>query len=803
MKMDIPKDLTEQLSRGNCVAFIGSGLSVASGLPTWPDLLRQMMRWSEAYGVVLQDRADIEALIADNEFLLAADELVQQMGNEKFHRFISEVFRRPGLKPNEAHLLVTEIPFSGILTTNYDKLLESAYVMTHNGEHPHVFTQMDVAELSGSLRSGEFYILKTHGTADRIETVVLGKNQYRSLMHSNPSYQKVLDTLFSSKTILFIGFGLNDPDLLLHLDELQAAFAGYTGTHYALMDTARASVTMRRRYEADYGIQIIPYTPSTADHAEVRLFLAELAKSLPKKILAHSLARVRKILDEADPHYRLVINSDNELIIKEKYPGAAEHHPLTVSAAFIFDAKTPEGKAAIEAWNRFVNTGEEITIRSPQLTKFQAQEIIERFTEVPTEQMAVTFGSRPSGKKLPIRVVAQTSDGATVMLDNIHLEVIRRGKEQMTLSNERQGGAWKIEQIIKFNTNQSKFDFHFNDATQLNVNQAVEAWRFFDALSKGAMIRIESIETSLQLGHAHVAAGVYVPPDERLLEVLEALVLIQKKTGVLFNSPDEVSFEDAETIFTTLQILQTGKIALNPQSILVESNLEQAKSALETYAEGTKAYLSHFLEDFGATIFGKKIPLGPAVIIYEEVYIASDDYENLKRAVAAGSPETVFNVVLTPVEGISPTAKFVNWLPPQDAEQLKNFPPVKIQSLTARLRKLFADSTQQGILDVSRLISLLQQARNHASDEGEQLNPLSTFTPEQLREALRPFVLKLDTDEKFLLAGKMFEQGWLTSGSAAELIGVPRTVFLSRLADYGVNTFDLDEGQLAEERRLA
>src|SRR5215216_3698738 len=111
MKMDIPKDLTEQLSRGNCVAFIGSGLSVASGLPTWPDLLRQMMRWSEAYGVVLQDRADIEALIADNEFLLAADELVQQMGNEKFHRFISEVFRRPGLKPNEAHLLVTEIPF--------------------------------------------------------------------------------------------------------------------------------------------------------------------------------------------------------------------------------------------------------------------------------------------------------------------------------------------------------------------------------------------------------------------------------------------------------------------------------------------------------------------------------------------------------------------------------------------------------------------------------------------------------------------------------------------------------------------
>jgi hypothetical protein len=801
--MDIPKDLTEQLARGNCVAFVGSGISVASGLPTWPELLRQMISWSQAQGVVLQDRADIEALITDNEFLPAADELVQQMGNEKFRRFISEVFRRPGLRPNEAHLLVTEIPFSGILTTNYDKLLESAYVMTHTGEHAHVFTQMDVAELSAALRSGEFYILKTHGTADRIETIVLGKKQYRSLMHSNPGYQKALDTLFSSKTILFIGFGLNDPDLLLHLDELQAAFAGYTGTHYALMDSARYNATTRRRYEADYGIQIIPYTPSTADHREVRVFLAELAKNLPKKIVAHSLARVRKILDEADPHYRLVINSENELIIKEKYKGAAQDHPLTISAAFSFDAKTPEGKAAIEAWNRFVNTGEEITIKSPQLTKFQPPEIIERFTEVPTEHMAVTFGSRPSGKKLPIRVVAQTGDGATAVLDNILLDVMRRGKEQMTLSNERQGGAWKIEQIIKFNTNQSNFDFHFNDSTQLNVNQAVEAWRFFDALSKGAVIRIESIETGLQLGHARVAPGAYALPDERLLEVLEALVIIQNKTGILFNSPDVVSFADAQSIFTTLEILQTGQVALNPQSILVESNLEQAKSALERFADDAKAYLSQFLEEFGTTIFGRNIPLGPVVIVYEQVYIAPVDYENLERAVASGPSETVFNIVLTPVEGLSPEAKFLNWLPSEEADKLKNFPAVKIQSLKTQIQKLFADSTQQGELDVNRLISLLRQLRNQLSDEGKPLNTLSTSTPEELREALQPLMPQLDMDKRFLVAAKFFEQGWLTSGIAAELINVPRALFLSRLGDYGVNTFNLDDAHLDQEQRLA
>ena len=52
-------------------------------------------------------------------------------------------------------------------------------------------------------------------------------------------------------------------------------------------------------------------------------------------------------------------------------------------------------------------------------------------------------------------------------------------------------------------------------------------------------------------------------------------------------------------------------------------------------------------------------------------------------------------------------------------------------------------------------------------------------------------------------AVKFFELGRLSSGAAARLAGLPRVVFLSRLADYGVDTFDLTEEQLARETRLA
>lgn len=58
---------------------------------------------------------------------------------------------------------------------------------------------------------------------------------------------------------------------------------------------------------------------------------------------------------------------------------------------------------------------------------------------------------------------------------------------------------------------------------------------------------------------------------------------------------------------------------------------------------------------------------------------------------------------------------------------------------------------------------------------------------------------------RLLLAAavKLYEIGELSSGAAASLAGLPRVVFLSRLADFGVDTFRLTEEELLRETRLA
>ena len=50
---------------------------------------------------------------------------------------------------------------------------------------------------------------------------------------------------------------------------------------------------------------------------------------------------------------------------------------------------------------------------------------------------------------------------------------------------------------------------------------------------------------------------------------------------------------------------------------------------------------------------------------------------------------------------------------------------------------------------------------------------------------------------------KLYEMGQLSSGAAAQLAGVPKPYFLSRLADHGVNTFDLSEEELIHDLRNA
>ena len=69
-------------------------------------------------------------------------------------------------------------------------------------------------------------------------------------------------------------------------------------------------------------------------------------------------------------------------------------------------------------------------------------------------------------------------------------------------------------------------------------------------------------------------------------------------------------------------------------------------------------------------------------------------------------------------------------------------------------------------------------------DYGDEVLLALGYTPRQFSE-----------EAKLLIAVKLYELGRLSSGGAAKLAGIPKPLFLTKLAEYGVDTFPTDRGR--------
>jgi predicted HTH domain antitoxin len=79
------------------------------------------------------------------------------------------------------------------------------------------------------------------------------------------------------------------------------------------------------------------------------------------------------------------------------------------------------------------------------------------------------------------------------------------------------------------------------------------------------------------------------------------------------------------------------------------------------------------------------------------------------------------------------------------------------------------------------------------------MSQVTLFIPDEILLALKVTPEALASRIRFAASVKLYEMGQLSSGAAAQLAGVPKPYFLSRLADYGVNTFDLSEEELIHD----
>lgn len=79
------------------------------------------------------------------------------------------------------------------------------------------------------------------------------------------------------------------------------------------------------------------------------------------------------------------------------------------------------------------------------------------------------------------------------------------------------------------------------------------------------------------------------------------------------------------------------------------------------------------------------------------------------------------------------------------------------------------------------------------------MHKITLSLPEEILSALNLPLESLENEMRLAAAIKFYELGRLSSGMAAKFAGTSRVVFLSKLADYDVDTFRLTEAELLED----
>jgi NAD-dependent SIR2 family protein deacetylase len=112
--------LVECMESKIVVPFIGAGLSVAGGFPTWKEHLRQQGRTA---GI---NQAFIDLLLQKGQYESVIEKIKRIRGRDVFIQEIRDVFSKTG-KLTDTALRISELFNDTIITTNYDRLIEQSY----------------------------------------------------------------------------------------------------------------------------------------------------------------------------------------------------------------------------------------------------------------------------------------------------------------------------------------------------------------------------------------------------------------------------------------------------------------------------------------------------------------------------------------------------------------------------------------------------------------------------------------------------------------------------------------------------
>lgn len=184
--------------------FVGAGVSSLSGAPSWKKLIQQIC--IKINQPVKENYSSDESLRIPQIFYHSIDK-----DEEQYYKFIEENLTQEELFPNEVHKALLSFNPVSFVTTNFDDLLETAAIQ-YCQSYISIACDNEVVNING-----DKYILKLHGDLKH-KNIVFKEEDYLNYSENFKLMETLLKSIFSTNTVVFIGYGLNDYNIKLVLN---------------------------------------------------------------------------------------------------------------------------------------------------------------------------------------------------------------------------------------------------------------------------------------------------------------------------------------------------------------------------------------------------------------------------------------------------------------------------------------------------------------------------------------------------------------------------------------------------------
>lgn len=188
------------IRRRRAAVFVGAGVSMSSGFPSWDDLVGP-----------LRDAANVPTTVRDAT--VAAEYAVQELKMDEVERLLLSKLDGFQSSSNDVVEELLSIDFAEIWTTNFDTLLETAdpnldlVLEDDDYEHTSPLRARRLTKLHGSL--GE----APDGTTNWRSHPVITRSSFESFEREHPLKWAMLRAQFLTSSFLFLGFSFADPNV--------------------------------------------------------------------------------------------------------------------------------------------------------------------------------------------------------------------------------------------------------------------------------------------------------------------------------------------------------------------------------------------------------------------------------------------------------------------------------------------------------------------------------------------------------------------------------------------------------------